>query len=544
MATSRSGAGVGWIDRALLWVPFALLVSLTFISTADDPLITLRYATNVLHGHGPVFNVGQRVEGYTSPLHLALDVVLIAIPYGHALVKAKLASLLFGVLTVHAAGRLVRTAPVPRWATRVGLLLVGSSYLLVYAAGNGLETSMAAWLTTLLVTRCCDGRSPRTPVVTGVIAGLCFLARPDAALLITALALCSVAVEKAVPLRARVAWLAPAAAVVAASEVARVWYYGQWLPNTFYAKQVPVATGFVKGASYLLTSAAPGRGAVSALVVILTLAGLLTSLVVGIRVIVGARGPMLYAVAAVGAQVAFILRAGGDWMIGGRFLAPVAPELVLMQIVGVAAIAADLQTRDRIPLASTRAFAGLVIVGALAPALIMHGAVWSTAGRTTDKALLAAGGYPQTPIWLEGADLLDCAAPGASVAYSEMGWAPWTHANLKFLDLRGLTDPKIASQTPASDHTPDGVVDPNWASPSSVSGKAILAANVQFILVLGTPDAVRPGGHPPTTVLGGRYTPARSAVSGTSELVLYRRTDTPCAASLPNAVTQLGTATN
>ena len=34
-------------------------------TSVDDSFITLRYSANFVHGHGPVFNIGQRVEGFT-----------------------------------------------------------------------------------------------------------------------------------------------------------------------------------------------------------------------------------------------------------------------------------------------------------------------------------------------------------------------------------------------------------------------------------------------------------------------------------------------
>src|SRR5262245_53601913 len=38
----------------------------------DDAFIMLRYARHVIDGAGPVWNPGERVEGYTSFLHLIL----------------------------------------------------------------------------------------------------------------------------------------------------------------------------------------------------------------------------------------------------------------------------------------------------------------------------------------------------------------------------------------------------------------------------------------------------------------------------------------
>src|SRR5687768_7432065 len=39
---------------------------------SDDAYITARYADNLAHGHGPVFNVGERVQGFTHPLWFLL----------------------------------------------------------------------------------------------------------------------------------------------------------------------------------------------------------------------------------------------------------------------------------------------------------------------------------------------------------------------------------------------------------------------------------------------------------------------------------------
>src|SRR3972149_11992101 len=40
--------------------------------TIDDAYITFQYARNVAIGNGPVFNTGERVEGYSCPLWVFL----------------------------------------------------------------------------------------------------------------------------------------------------------------------------------------------------------------------------------------------------------------------------------------------------------------------------------------------------------------------------------------------------------------------------------------------------------------------------------------
>src|SRR6185312_6613950 len=55
---------------ALLVLALAHLRYLWFV--CDDAYITFRYARNLAHGLGPVWNAGERVEGYTNFLWMLL----------------------------------------------------------------------------------------------------------------------------------------------------------------------------------------------------------------------------------------------------------------------------------------------------------------------------------------------------------------------------------------------------------------------------------------------------------------------------------------
>ncbi|HEX2184528.1 MAG TPA: hypothetical protein VHN78_03365, partial [Chloroflexota bacterium] len=60
LAAPATLAWLGWEQR---WV-------------AEDAFIDLRVVQHLLAGHGPVFNLGERVEVYTNPLWVALLAVL------------------------------------------------------------------------------------------------------------------------------------------------------------------------------------------------------------------------------------------------------------------------------------------------------------------------------------------------------------------------------------------------------------------------------------------------------------------------------------
>ena len=48
------------------FLAFIALAYIYFPESIDDAYITLRYSKNLLLGNGPVFNIGERVEGYSN----------------------------------------------------------------------------------------------------------------------------------------------------------------------------------------------------------------------------------------------------------------------------------------------------------------------------------------------------------------------------------------------------------------------------------------------------------------------------------------------
>src|SRR5262245_21524173 len=86
LAVDMSDRSVRWLTMehrsqktdlccAILIVTFACAVTVAVFLKAwvsEDAFITFRYVANVLAGHGPVFNVGERVQGYTHPLWFIL----------------------------------------------------------------------------------------------------------------------------------------------------------------------------------------------------------------------------------------------------------------------------------------------------------------------------------------------------------------------------------------------------------------------------------------------------------------------------------------
>lgn len=147
-----------------------------FANTIDDPLITLRYAANVLGGHGPVLNAGERVEGFTSPLHLGAAIAVHAVTKDHNLFLLKLVSVAFGLLLMHRSLLLVRRLGWPSWARALALTLIGGSWVLGQSASDALETTLAVWLLVWVLDLLVSGDAFLFPVRSGLVAGLASLA--------------------------------------------------------------------------------------------------------------------------------------------------------------------------------------------------------------------------------------------------------------------------------------------------------------------------------------------------------------------------------
>src|SRR5688572_4734433 len=63
----------------LAGVALIALLALKCAWVSDDAYITFRVADNLVHGHGPRWNVDERVQAYTHPLWMALVAVFHAV---------------------------------------------------------------------------------------------------------------------------------------------------------------------------------------------------------------------------------------------------------------------------------------------------------------------------------------------------------------------------------------------------------------------------------------------------------------------------------
>ena len=287
----------------------------------DDAYISYRYAQNFVDGYGLVFNLGERVEGYTNLLWTLMVAMGIALGASASLAGHWL-GFSSGVLLLLASYAYSRTL-LPK---RLELLALFAP-VLVYASNSfacwtisGLETPLFAALVTAALAAFAAKRM-------GLVLSFCILAsltRPEGALLAAVLLgfdwLAQVINQRPKRLMEllRLSWLCLAYALFIAGLTAfRVVYYGDVLPNTFYAKtgDIPLSYGpayiyrfLIDGAIFLLAPA-----------------------LVALRCKAYRIGFAFLTLIAV-----YLIAVGGDVFFHGRFLLPVLPILVAGALVGIA----------------------------------------------------------------------------------------------------------------------------------------------------------------------------------------------------------------
>ena len=225
---------------------FAIVLALTILVAgaysyrwiADDAMIDFRIVDNLLHGHGPVYNIGERVEVYTNPLWVLLlavcRVVMFFLPLGTiAVLLGILLSVAAVVLSWRATTRSSQVSgrtPMP-----VGLVIFCCLPATWEFVTSGLETSLSFFwvgLSVALLSR--DVPSRWTPIV----IGLSTLVRPDLVLIALPLGVAYLALirrhdtSRRTVTRAVMLLVAPTVIY----EIFRMAYFGLLVSNTALVK--------------------------------------------------------------------------------------------------------------------------------------------------------------------------------------------------------------------------------------------------------------------------------------------------------------------
>ena len=299
--------------------------------TADDAYISFRYAQNWAEGHGCVYNVGERVEGYTNfawVLLLAL-LRLVGLDMEFCAVMLGLTS---GVLLLVCVGRFV-FVPGPRWRSLVAAAMLAAFGPLAAWAGAGLETALFTVLTFAAVVSFIKGlQASRFGFSTGILLALAMLIRPDGIVTCGGLLLAATVLD---PGRLVSVWrpVLSFAVIYVPYFLWRWAYYDLLLPNTYYVK-VATVSDLGQGRRYL---AAFLRDYPFTLLAVLPMCMAAWSL--GRRSSARPDCAVTVCFAAVTLlYLGYVVRTDGDWMPFYRRLVPVLPFVVCMVAMGLSSL--------------------------------------------------------------------------------------------------------------------------------------------------------------------------------------------------------------
>ncbi|HUW20580.1 MAG TPA: hypothetical protein VMW16_14885 [Sedimentisphaerales bacterium] len=204
----------------------------------DDAMISMRYADNWARGHGLVWNPGQLVEGYTTPLWTMIMGVCHLLRLSPSLTCLLvqvlgiliLWSCLVGTLCLARSCRLL-----PPFAS-CAVVLVASFYNLIFFTLFGMETGLQTSMVTFALAGAVESLRRKQGRLTPMLwFAPAVLVRMDVLpiALFVFLFLCRSVRKSRLSV---ISGLLVVVGVVSMHSLWRHYYYGEWLPNTYYLK--------------------------------------------------------------------------------------------------------------------------------------------------------------------------------------------------------------------------------------------------------------------------------------------------------------------
>lgn len=415
-------------------------------NVVDDAMTSMQYAKQLALGNGLVFNVGERVEGYTNFAWVVLMTPIywlstqLGFDFVPAVVRCSMLLAAANLVLTYALARRWLGAGHPAVWLAVGLCVVDNSFS-VWAV-LGLEVHLLAFFM-LLALWAAGARSRLRWLGLGLSLLGAHLTRPDAGLF-CAVVLASQLFDAGLDHRRGLNDRARAAALSAVLAAA-IWvvgygvyfylryrYYGQLLPNTFYLKLGGPIDAWERGLRYL-------HGFLNERAWVPLLA-----LLAAFRL----RSPALRALLAYNLlHVVYVVYVGGDFFAGHRFFVPEIPQIALLCAAGAAALW-ELAQRPRIARALGRA---QVTSDRLLGAMLVGGACLLAA--VFQRGLVLGPLAGEVRAW--GDDLSrqtrlfkwlgEQAPAGASIATSLIGHTGF-YSSARVIDMYGVIDPTVAKR--------------------------------------------------------------------------------------------------
>lgn len=252
---------VAWSGRFILLSSYLAPDGRRYYSLFDDAMISMRYAWNLTHGAGLVWNQGERVEAITNvlmTLFMAPWTWLFDKPGAVLAVQVSGVGMMLAIaaLTARIGAQLRGESGSPRTWSQLDFAAALAYYPLVYWALLGMETALLTVILLAAVSLAMGPWRSSTSWAFGVTLGLLFWCRPEQVISIVILLAYRLSrarrERRGLGLVLREA--AVAVAFIGALTLFRHGYYGRLTPNTYALKVEGIAladrirngVGFIK----------------------------------------------------------------------------------------------------------------------------------------------------------------------------------------------------------------------------------------------------------------------------------------------------------
>jgi arabinofuranosyltransferase len=224
----------------LLIIYISLILSNAFL--CDDAFITFRFSKHLAEGIGPVYNSGERVEGYTNFFWMILLAVVIKLG-GSPQLWSRIIAAGFSIGTLLLFLFYLRKNHQGSWVIGFifALFLALSSPFIIWSSG-GLETAAFAFFifaAILLLSIAANREEGRFFLISSVLFSLSALTRPEGVFAFSLAAgfLLTLLIFKKANRWQFLEFILPFIILYGVYFIWRFSYYGKLFPNTFYIKE-------------------------------------------------------------------------------------------------------------------------------------------------------------------------------------------------------------------------------------------------------------------------------------------------------------------
>ncbi len=435
--------GYGWLAIGLatiILIAFSVMIHPWML---DDAFISFRYAENIADGNGAVYNVGEKVEGYTT----FLWVIILAAGkwFGfNTVIFSKIMGLIFAFGCLVLLGNAHRFVGViePRISI-AAVLFLGTSGVFLPWGVSGMEVTLFTFLIlidVLYYLRIKEFGNIRRYIFLGILCGLTALTRPEG-LLIFGLISADILFTKNKKIYVLYLILA-FGALYLPYYIWRYDYYGYLFPNTFYAKVGWSIEQVFRGFRYLIIFAIPAMA---------ILLPMIDPLAISLLFKKYSRLYILPII--VGVYTIYIILIGGDSMPAARFFTPIMPIFCILSAMSVMLIS------------GIRKVVFIVMVVIVYNFVLLD--FFNMKPHIESDRVAEVG--KEVASWLR-----ENVSPGALIATNTAGSIPY-YSKFKTIDMLGLNDVHIAHR-----EIPD--LGSGWPGHEKGDGEYVLSRHPDLIL--------------------------------------------------------------